>query len=175
VAWKPHGSSKFENSLIRYSPYNFYITQLRPMSRCRSLLATEHRRLQEYRRITNVINLKIILTTRTGRSRGSSGSIVSDYGLDYRAIGVRFPAGAKDFSYSLCVQTGSGAHPASCPMGTVGPFSRVKHGRGVTLITHPHLVPKSRTSMSYIASLPWHLHGARGTDLLYFVFEGHNT
>jgi hypothetical protein len=22
----------------------------------------------------------------------------------------------------LCVQTGSGAHPASCPMGTGGPF-----------------------------------------------------
>jgi hypothetical protein len=32
------------------------------------------------------------------RSRGSSGSVVSDYGLDDRAIGVRFPAGAKDFS-----------------------------------------------------------------------------
>jgi hypothetical protein len=32
------------------------------------------------------------------RSRGSSGSVVSDYGLDDRAIGVRFQAGAKDFS-----------------------------------------------------------------------------
>jgi hypothetical protein len=32
------------------------------------------------------------------------------------------PAGAKDFSSSLCVQTGSGAHPASCTMGTGGPF-----------------------------------------------------
>jgi hypothetical protein len=37
---------------------------------------------------------------------------VSDYGLDDRAIGVRSPAGAKDFSSNLCVQTGSGAHPA---------------------------------------------------------------
>jgi hypothetical protein len=37
---------------------------------------------------------------------------------DDRAIGVRSPAGAKDFSSILCVQTGSGAHPASCPMGT---------------------------------------------------------
>jgi hypothetical protein len=61
-----------------------------------------------------------------GRSRGSSGSIVSDYGLDDRAIGVRFPAGEKDFSSSLCVQTGSGAHPASCTMGTGGPFPGVK-------------------------------------------------
>jgi hypothetical protein len=28
----------------------------------------------------------------------------------------------KDFSSSLCVQTGSGAHSASCTMGTGGPF-----------------------------------------------------
>jgi hypothetical protein len=53
---------------------------------------------------------------------GSSGRIVSDYGLDDRAIGVRSPAGAKDFSSILCVQNGSGAHPASCPMGTGGLF-----------------------------------------------------
>jgi hypothetical protein len=48
---------------------------------------------------------------------------VSDYGLDDRAIGVRSLAGVKDFSSNLCVQTGSGAHPASCTMGTGGPFS----------------------------------------------------
>jgi hypothetical protein len=30
---------------------------------------------------------------------------VSDYGLDDRAIGVRCPARAKDFSSILCVQT----------------------------------------------------------------------
>jgi hypothetical protein len=56
------------------------------------------------------------------RSRDSSGGIVSDYGLDDRAIEVRSPAGAKDFSSNLCVQTGFGAHPASYPMGTGGPF-----------------------------------------------------
>jgi hypothetical protein len=56
----------------------------------------------------------------TVRSRVSSGSIVSDYGLDDREIAVRSPAGANDFSYSLCVQIGSGAHPASCTMGTGG-------------------------------------------------------
>jgi hypothetical protein len=47
---------------------------------------------------------------------------VSDYGLDDRAIGVRSPAGANYFSSILCVQTGSGAHPASYRMGTGGPF-----------------------------------------------------
>jgi hypothetical protein len=39
-------------------------------------------------------------------------------GLDDRAIEVRSPTGAKDFSSNFCVQTGSGAHPASCPTGT---------------------------------------------------------
>jgi hypothetical protein len=34
-------------------------------------------------------------------SRDSSGSIVSDYELDYLAIGVRFPAETNDFSSNL--------------------------------------------------------------------------
>jgi hypothetical protein len=61
----------------------------------------------------------------------STGSIVSDYGLDDRAVGVRSPAGAKDFSYNLCVQTGSGAHPASCPLGTgvLSPGVKARPGR----------------------------------------------
>jgi hypothetical protein len=63
-------------------------------------------------------------------SRVSSGSIVSGYGLDDRAIGVRFPAGAKDFSCSLCVQTGSGAHSASCTMGTGDPLPGGKSAAG---------------------------------------------
>jgi hypothetical protein len=33
--------------------------------------------------------------------------------------GVRYPAGAEDFSSNLCVQTGSGAHP----VGTGGSFA----------------------------------------------------
>jgi hypothetical protein len=63
-------------------------------------------------------------------SRGSSVIIVSDYGLDDRGIGVRSPAGAKDFSSNLCVQTGSGAHPASCTMGIGGPFLGDKSAAG---------------------------------------------
>jgi hypothetical protein len=65
---------------------------------------------------------KKYLTAILGLEPGSSVSTVSAYGLDDRAIGVRSPAGAKDFSSILCVHTGSGAHPASCPMGTGGPF-----------------------------------------------------
>jgi hypothetical protein len=57
-------------------------------------------------------------------SRSSSVSTVPDYGLDIRAIGVRSPAGAKNFSSNLCVQTGSEAHLAFCTMGTGGSFHR---------------------------------------------------
>ena len=45
----------------------------------------------------------------------------------------------RDFSP---VQTGSGAHPASCKTGT-GSFPGVKCGRDVLLTTHPLLVPRS--------------------------------
>jgi hypothetical protein len=78
--------------------------------------------------------IRILITIR---SRDSSVSIVSDYGLNDRANGVRSPAGAKDFSSSLCVQTGSEAHPASCTVGTGGPFPGEKRVQGVTLTTHP--------------------------------------
>jgi hypothetical protein len=74
-------------------------------------------------------------------SRYSSVSIVSAYGLDDRVIDVRSPAEARDFSSNLCVQNGTGDHPASCTMGTGVLSLGVKRGRGVTLTTHPHLVP----------------------------------
>jgi hypothetical protein len=102
------------------------------------------------------------------------------YGLDDRAIGVRSPAGAKDFSCSLCVQTCSGAHPASCTMGTGGPSPGAKRGRGVTLTTHPDLVPRSRMSRSYNSSPPKRLYGVYCfaffllETLLNYLFPWHN-
>jgi hypothetical protein len=60
---------------------------------------------------------------------GSSGSVVFDYGLDDRAIGARSSAGAKDFSSKLCVQTGSGAYPASCTITIRRPFPGSKARR----------------------------------------------
>ena len=45
--------------------------------------------------------------------------------------------------FSSPVQTGPGAHPASCTMGT-GSFPGVKNGRGVALTPHPLLVPWAR-------------------------------
>jgi hypothetical protein len=59
-------------------------------------------------------------------SLGSSVSLVSVYGLGYPVIEVRSLAETKDLSSNLCVQTGSGAHPAPCTMGTGGPFSGAK-------------------------------------------------
>jgi hypothetical protein len=41
------------------------------------------------------------------------------------------------------VQTGPGAHPASCTMGT-GSFPGVKCGWGVLLTNYPLLMPRSR-------------------------------
>jgi hypothetical protein len=45
-----------------------------------------------------LVNYGFVKVYTNLRNRVSSVSIVSDYGLDDRAIGVRFPAGAKDFS-----------------------------------------------------------------------------
>jgi hypothetical protein len=40
--------------------------------------------------------------------------------MDWMTMRSRFDPQQRqeDFSSNLCVQTGSGAHPASCPMGT---------------------------------------------------------
>ena len=56
--------------------------------------------------------------------------------------GDRIPVRAR---FSTPVQTGPGAHPASCTMGT-GSFLGVKSGRGVTLTPQRLLVPWSGKS-----------------------------
>jgi hypothetical protein len=58
---------------------------------------------------------------------GSSVGIATDYGLDGPGIEKKIPVEARFFAR---VQTGPGAHPASCTMGT-GFFPGVKRpGRG---------------------------------------------
>jgi hypothetical protein len=59
-------------------------------------------------------------------SRDSSVGIGIGYELENRGTGIRFPAGARDFSVLHSVQTGSGAHPSSYPISTGGPFFRGK-------------------------------------------------
>ena len=56
--------------------------------------------------------------------------IATGYGLDGPGIESRWEA-----RFSAPVQTGPGAHPASCKIGT-GSFTGVKCSRGVTLTLH---------------------------------------
>jgi hypothetical protein len=136
----------------------------------------------------SVMKQFIVCTLYSELSRCRSVSIVSDYGLDDRAIGFRSPAEAKyfssmwdfkfsqrrvwfselssglycrvkwlstdvsevrtasiirdDFTSNLCVQTGSGAHPASYPMVTGGTFPGVKARSGRDADYSPHLEQK---------------------------------
>jgi hypothetical protein len=94
---------------------------------------------------------------------------VSGYGLDDRAIGVRSPAGATDFFSILCFQTDSEAHPASCTMGTGGPF---RGGKARSGSDADHSPPSSaevgNEQELYLPSPqtpPWRVAG-----LLYFTF-----
>jgi hypothetical protein len=64
------------------------------------------------------------------------------------AYEVQFLAEASDFSL---VQTGSGAHPDSYPIGTGESFRASWVERSdVKLTTHLHLVPKSRMVELYL-------------------------
>jgi len=80
---------------------------------------------------------------------GSVVGIATGYRLDGPGIEswwrARFPTP---------VQTGPGAHPASCTMGT-GSFLEVKSGRGMTLTPHPLLVPWSRKSRAIPLPTLW--------------------
>jgi hypothetical protein len=60
-------------------------------------------------------------------------------------------------------------------MGTGGPFSGVKRGWGVTLTTHPHLVPWSWMSRSYTSSPLSASMACNGTALLYFYIPEDNS
>jgi len=76
---------------------------------------------------TMVRNYDYTLHNRVGRVVG----IATGYGLDGPRIESRWGA-----RFSAPVQTGPGAHPASCTMGTRS-FPGVNSGRGVTLTPHP--------------------------------------
>jgi hypothetical protein len=75
-----------------------------------------------------------VLKMRSGP--GSSVGTATDYGLDGPGIESRWGA-----RFSAPVQTGPGAYPATCTMGT-GSFQGVKSGRGVTLREDDTIVSK---------------------------------
>jgi hypothetical protein len=76
------------------------------------------------------------ITTLVGP--GSSVGIATDYGLDGPGIESRWGA-----RFSAPIQSGRGAHPASCKMRT-GSFPGVKSGWRVSLTPDPLLVPRSK-------------------------------
>jgi hypothetical protein len=58
-----------------------------------------------------------------------------------------------------CVQTNSGTHPGSYPMGSKGSFPGAKVAGVVKLTTHLHLVPRSRMheAVPPLPNMPpWH-------------------
>jgi hypothetical protein len=86
------------------------------------------------------------------RSRVSSVSIVSDYRLDDRAIGVWSPAGAKDFSSVPRPALGPTQPPVQWVPGVLSPGIKARPRRDAD--HSPHLVPRSWMSRSYTSSAP---------------------
>ena len=93
--------------------------------------------------------------------RGGSVGIATRYGLEGTEMN---PGGGGRFS--VPVQTGPEAHPASFTMGT-GSFLGVKYDRGVLLTTHPLLVPRSWKSRAIPLPTLWACNG----NTLPFIFK----
>jgi hypothetical protein len=69
--------------------------------------------------------------------------IISSFHCTMKLIHIRGPGSSVGIAtYYGLDGPGIESHPASCKMGT-GSFPGVESGRGVTLIPHPLLVPRS--------------------------------
>jgi hypothetical protein len=76
----------------------------------------------------------------------------------------------KDFPLA-CVQTSSGAHPASYPMCTGGPFPGGKARLGRDADHSPPFSAEVKNEWELYFSPPWRLHGVAGKfSFLYFYF-----
>jgi hypothetical protein len=86
------------------------------------------------------------------RGRGSSVGIMTDYGLDDRGSIPR----QKQSIFLLVSASRPAPGPTQPPIQWVPglPSPGVKRGRGVTLTTHPYLVPRLSMSRSYTSSPP---------------------
>ena len=95
---------------------------------------------------------------------GSVVSIATGYRLD--GLGIESRWGAR---FSAPVQTGPGAHPASCTVGT-GAFPGVKSSWGVMLIPHHLLVPWSRKSRTVPLWAVWPVQSLSACTRVHFSF-----
>jgi len=115
---------------------------------------------QQFLRLEWTLYLELILSV------GGPVSVVgsSDW-LRAGRFGDPIPVGAR---FSTPVQTGPGAQPASCTMGT-GSFLGIKSVRGVTLTLHL-LVPWARKGRA-IALFPlWAVQGLSACTRVHFTF-----
>jgi hypothetical protein len=108
-----------------------------------TMMTEWHRRWAKQQKIRRA-RFNFLLSKRwKWMSWDTSVGIATGYGFDSRGL---IPGRGKRCSVVYSLQTGSGAHPASYPMGTGGRFPR----RGVKLTTHLHLVPRSRMLELYL-------------------------
>jgi hypothetical protein len=113
---------------------------------------TAHRNRFLFNNQPDALIIQIYSVTKLYCGPGSVVGIATAYGLDGPGIeswwGRDFPYLSRQARwgarFSVPVQTGPDAHPASCTMGT-GSFPGVSCGRGVRLTPHPLLVPRSKT------------------------------
>jgi hypothetical protein len=86
--------------------------------------------------------------------------------LRIRSSEVRIPVGASYLSFLLNVHTGSGARPASCSMGTGGPFPEIN--RSVCEVEHlPPPSADAKNEWSYTSTPPHAFTAWRGMTSLY--------
>jgi hypothetical protein len=85
------------------------------------------------------VNEHILQFLVVNMSWSSSVSVVSDHRLDDRGS---IPGRGKVLTLCLCVKIFPKAHPQSYAIE--GTLTQVKSGRGVTLTTHPNLMPRQR-------------------------------
>jgi hypothetical protein len=162
-----HGGDYEDQSLLGYKPYFYDTTEHYIPEGCTLLnaynISVECLKGRDHSEDTDIderIILKWILGNWNFRvcsefiyEPGSSVSIVSGYGLDDRAIGVRSLAEEKGF-FPLTSVSRPSLGPTQPPVqwvpGVLSPG--VKRCRGVTLTTHPHLVARIKMSRSYTSS-----------------------
>jgi hypothetical protein len=87
------------------------------------------------------------------KSRDSSVGTALGYRLDDRGSRIRFPAGTGNFSLHHRFQNGSGAHPASYPMGARVSFP------GREADHTPPFSAEVKNARKYTSTPPIRLHG----------------
>ena len=137
--------------------------------------------IQQTIHVLRLTQLNNVLLLYYGLLVGWDSSVAIATELWAGRSGDRIPVGDE---FSAPVQTGPGAHPASCTMVT-GSFPGVKSGRGVTLTPHPLLVLWSRKSIAIpllplwavrpirsLSAVPWAARIFVNTGVLYWPNDG---